>query len=201
MIIAGGLDLSLTGLGAVAVPADWDMDWRRVERASFGVSLPKGASTRQVTDRLRNLTRDVRVWLIRMGVTHVFVEDLPRRGAFSIVPLAELRGVMRLELLDQAHLDVTFVTQSEALKLLLGAVPPEDRKVHAREALKAQGANFEDSDQFDAFAVVNARLGDLGIPYLKSLLWDPDAPKPKKPRTRRLRKAAKKPRARKAKAA
>jgi Holliday junction resolvasome RuvABC endonuclease subunit len=189
VIVAAGLDLSLTGLGAVAVPENWDLDWRRVERASFGVSLPRGASTRQVTDRLRNLTRDVRVWLIRMHVTHVFIEDLPTHAAFSIVPLAELRGVVRLDLLDEAHLDVTFVNQSSARKLLLGKLPGKDRKAHVVEALKAAGAEFEDKDQYDAFAAVNARLGDLGIPQLKSLLWDPDAPKVKAPRAKKAKAA------------
>ena len=166
-----GLDLSLTGLGAVVVPADWDLDWRRVERASFGVRLRKNATTREVTDRLRNITRDVRVWLIRMGATHVYIEDLPpHTNGFSMVPLAELRGVVRLDLLDEAKLDVAFVNQSSARKYLLGKLPAKERKQHVIAALKAAGADFDDGDQYDAFSTVNVRLDGHGVPSLKNLL-------------------------------
>lgn len=174
MIIAG-LDISLTGLGAVAVPSGWDLDWRRVERVSFGVPLPKGASTREVTARLRDLARDVRAWLIRVGATHVVAEDLPPHAkGFSMVPLAELRGVLRLELLDQCGLDLQFVNQSTARKLLLGKLPAKNRKQHVVEALEAAGADFADADQADAFCTVNAVLDSFEIPHLHNLLWLPE---------------------------
>lgn len=181
MIIAG-LDLSLTGLGAVAVPSGWDLDWRRVERASFGVSLTKTATTREVTGRLRDLARDVRVWLIRVGATHVVAEDLPSRGVFSTVPLAELRGVLRLELLDQVGLDLQFVNLQYARKVLLGAKPPRDPKAYVCEALYAAGADFADADQCDAFCTVNAVLDQFEVPHLHHLLWQDEPKRTKKRR-------------------
>jgi Holliday junction resolvasome RuvABC endonuclease subunit len=177
-----GLDISLTGLGAVVVDANWDMRFSTVERASFGVALRKDASTREVTDRLRNIARDVRVWLIRTGATALVAEDLPPHAkGFSMVPLAELRGVLRLELLDQAGLDMKFVNQSTARKILLGRLPQTERKKHVVEALRAAGADFDDADQADAFCTVNAVLDDHEIPCLRNLLWQPEL-KPKKRR-------------------
>lgn len=185
MIKAAGIDLSLTGTGTVLVPGPWDLRWHAVERASFGRSLPKSASVREVTHRLRDVTRDVVRWLIRLGATHVFVEDALTHAAFNIVPLAELRGHFRVELLEQAGLDAVFVNQSSARKKLLGKLPPKDRKAHVIEALKAAGADFDDGDQFDAFVAVNAGLEDLGIPHLQELLQPFEVKKPK-----RARKAA-----------
>lgn len=179
MIIAG-LDISLTGLGMVAVPSDWDLDWRRIERVSLGVPLSRHATTREVTTRLRDLARDVRTWLIRVGASVVVAEDLPTHAAYSIVPLAELRGVLRLELLDQAGLDLQFVNQSTARKHLLGRLPASERKEHVIEALRARGADFDDADQCDAFCTVNAVLDDYEIPSLSNLLWQPEAAKPKR---------------------
>lgn len=182
MIKPGGFDLSLTGTGAVAVPATWDREWRRVERASFGVKLAKGASVREVTRRIDDLALDLCRWILRVGVTHVYVEDLPTHAAFNIVPLAELRGHFRVVLLRETGLDVEFVNQSNARKILLGKLPQKDRKAHVVEALKAAGADFDDSDQFDAFAAVNARLEQHGIPHFQELLFPFDAPKPKRAR-------------------
>lgn len=184
-MIVAGLDISLTGFGAVAVPSGWDLDWRRVERTSFGVPLGKDASTRDVTNRLRDLARDVRTWLIRVGASAVVAEDLPTHGAFSTVPLAELRGVLRLELLDQAGLDLQFINNSHARKVLLGRKPSENGKAHVVQALAAAGADFADADQCDAFCTVNAVLDSFGIPHLHHLLWTTEAPK----RTKRRRAA------------
>lgn len=181
-VIIAGLDISLTGLGAVAVPSGWDLDWRRVERISFGVSLHKGASTRDVTNRLRDIARDVRVWLIRVGASAVVAEDLPPQRAFSTVPLAELRGVLRLELLDQAGLDLQFVNQSTARKVLLGRLPAKERKAHVVQALRAAGADFADADQCDAFCTVNAVLDQFEVPRLSNLLWEPEAKRQKRRR-------------------
>lgn len=185
MIRAAGIDLSLTRTGAVALSGDWDREWRRVERASFGVSLPKSASVREVTHRLRDVSRDVVRWLIGQRVTHVFVESAITARAFNIVPLSELRGAFRVQLLEQAGLDPVFVNQSSARKKLLGKLPQNDRKQHVIEALKAAGADFDDGDQFDAFCTVNAELEQLGVPHLQELLFKFDEPKAKKPRARK----------------
>lgn len=186
MITAAGVDLSLTGTGVVALKGDWDRDWRRVERASFGRSLPKSASIREITHRLRDVSRDVVRWIVGQAATHVFVEDALTHAAFNIVPLAELRGAFRVLLLEQAGIDPVFVNQSSARKTLLGKLPSKDRKAHVIEALKAAGADFEDGDQFDAFCAVNGKLEQLGVPHLQELLFKFDEPKAKRPRARKV---------------
>jgi hypothetical protein len=185
VISAAGIDLSLTGTGAVLVPGNWDRDWRRIERASFGRSLPKTAGVREITHRLRDVSRDVVRWIVSQGATHVFVEDALTHAAFNIVPLAELRGAFRVLLLEQAGIDPIFVNQSSARKTRLGKLPTRDRKAHVIEALKAAGADFEDGDQFDAFCAVNDGLDELGVPHLQELCFPFDAPKAKKLRARK----------------
>jgi len=182
----GGIDLSLTGTGAVALKPDWDLQWRSVARASFGVSLRKTASAREVTHRLIDIKRDVVRWLIREGVTHVYVEQAVP-GVFNAVQLGELRGAFRIELLEQAGLDPIFVPEMTSRCYLLGKVPQKNRKAAVVEALRAAGADFEDGDQFDAFTAVNLHLDDHGAPSLKNLLWDPAA-EPKRVRRGTVRR-------------
>jgi hypothetical protein len=123
---------------------------------------------------------------VRHGATHVYVEDLPPHAkGFSMVPLAELRGVFRLELLDQAGLDPVFVNQSSARKHLLGKLPQRDRKASVIAALKAAGADFDDGDQYDAFSTVNLHLEALGVPHLQELAGPFQAARVRRPRRRR----------------
>lgn len=190
MIKAGGIDLSLTGTGGVVVPGTWDLTWSRVSRASFGVSLDlrklkRKPTTREITHRLRDITRDVVRWIIREQATHVFVEDALTHGAWNLVPLAELRGVFRCELLEQAGLDPVFVNQANSRKYLLGKLPPKDRKEAVELALRAAGADFDDGDQFDAFVAVNRHLEELGVPHLQELVQPFEVKKAKKPRARK----------------
>lgn len=185
MIRAAGIDLSLTGTGSVLVPGSWDRDWRRIARASFGV--PTARSTREVTHRLRDISRDVVRWIAHQQATHVFVEDALTHGAFNLVKLAELRGVFRVELLEKTGLDPVFVNQASSRKFLLGKLPPDKRKEAVVAALREAGGDFDDDDQFDAFVAVNAHLEELGIPHLQELRQPFEVAKPKK---RRARKAA-----------
>jgi hypothetical protein len=190
-----GLDLSLTGLGAVVVPGDWDLDFGRVARASFGVPLSERATEREITDRLTCLSHDITVWLEREKATHVYVESLPTGRAFNLGPLAELRGVVRVQLRRKLGLDVAIANQTSVRFLLLGALPKKigsgaeaktfNRKAAVQEALLASGSNFEDGDQGDAFAAANWGMAELGVPHLQELLFKFDAPKVKKPRAKK----------------
>lgn len=191
-----GLDLSLTGLGAVVVPADWDLSFSRVARASFGLTFDKKATEREITDRLILLSHDITVWLDRQKATHVFVESLPTGRAFNLGPLAELRGVVRVELRRKLGLDVVIANQTSVRFLLLGALPGKtgvgpgakkfNRKAAVQEVLLASGANFEDGDQGDAFAAANWGMEQLGVPHLARLLFPNGLPKPeRKPRARK----------------
>jgi len=166
-----GLDLSLTGLGMAAVPPDWDLDWKHVQTHRVSCPLPRNATLRQQTDRLRSLALDCRVFAVRVGATHVWGEDLPTARAFNLVSLGELRGAVRLELLRECGLDLHFAPQSSVRKFLLGRLPRKDRKAHVVEALKAAGANFGSDDECDAFAVANWGLSEIGAPCMAGLLW------------------------------
>ena len=190
MIKAAGIDLSLTGTGSVGVPGDWGLDWRRITRASHGVSLDhrtlkRKPTTREITHRLRDVSRDVVRWVLREGITHVFVEDALTHGAWNLVPLAEMRGVFRVELLEQTGLDPVFVNQANSRKFLLGKLPPKDRKEVVVAELRKAGADFEDGDQFDAFVAVNRHLEDLGAAHLQELRQPFEVVKAKKPRARK----------------
>lgn len=187
-----GLDLSLSGLGAVVVPGDWDFTFSRIAFTSFGVSLPKKATEREITDRLLLLSHDVTVWLGREKATHVYVESLPTQRAYQLVPLAELRCAVRLELRRKLAIDIDVANQTSARYLFLGGLPKKtpagdkfDKKAAIAEMLKARGARFEDLDQGDAFVVANWGMAALGVPHLKHTLFDPNAPKAKKPRARK----------------
>lgn len=181
-----GLDLSLSGLGAVVVPGDWDSSFRRVSRASFGQSLPKKASEREITDRLILLSHDITVWLEREKATHVYVESLPTQRAWHLGPLAELRGVVRYMLRTRLGLDIAIANQTSVRHLLLGGLPKGlDRKAAVKEALNAAGATFDDHDQRDAFVVANWGMRELGVPHLQELLMPMKVKKATKPRARK----------------
>ena len=187
--ILGALDLSLAGLGVVCGPTDWDGDFKRLHSASFGVSLKKHASSREVTMRLINLCRDVRTWLIRHGVGAVVAERLPTHGR-HLGPLGELHGCMRRELLVECGLDLEFIKISTARTLLYGLLPPRgltptQRKRWLVEPVRAAGGRFDDHDQTDAFCVWNAAVADFGGYHLKHLLGSPEPKKSK--RTKRPR--------------
>jgi Holliday junction resolvasome RuvABC endonuclease subunit len=190
VIKVAGIDLSLTGTGAVAIPALWDRDWRRIARQSFGVSLEqkklkRKPTVREITHRLHDISRDVVRWILQERATHVFVEDALTHGAWNLVPLAELRGVFRVVLLEQAGLDPVFVNQASSRKFLLGKLPPDKRKDAVVAALKAAGADFDDEDQFDAFTAANMHLESLGIPHLQELRQPFETVKISKPRARK----------------
>lgn len=190
------LDLSLAGLGMVAGPLSWDRDWRRLRSKTLGISLKLDASGREHTMRLDALVRDVVRYARWVRATHVVAEDLPRGKARSVIPLAELRGVVRRELLLALGLELEFVTTGDARKLLYGRTPPSklpdgrkltdaQRKSWLTVPVLAAGARFDDHNQVDAFAVWNHKAAELGAPSFARLVGDPEV-KPKRAR----RKAA-----------
>lgn len=167
-----GIDLSLTGLGMVAVPVDWALDWQRVQRITIGMNLPKGASLRESTLRRASLANDVARWASRRNVTHAFVEGYPMGGRlFNLDKLAELGGVVR-DRLAELDLFPRPVAEMTGRKLLLGRVPTRDRKAAVVSALQQCGADFDDADQADAFVAANYGLSELGAPFVT--IWTPE---------------------------
>ncbi len=161
-----GVDLSLTGLGLVAVPVSWDLRWGQVARCSLGLNLPAGASPREHMLRRRALCDDVARWASRRSVTHVWFEGYPMGGRlFNIDKLAELGGVLKDRFADLG-LYPESVPEVTARKLFLGHLPQRDRKAVVAETLRQIGADFDDKDQADAFVVANYGLSELGAPFL-----------------------------------
>ncbi len=177
-----GLDISTSGLGMVAVPTDWDLNWRRVRFYSLEYKLKKTATARDRMDRLRALSLDVRTWAIRVGATKAWAEACPTFG-HNIMVLAKLRCAIELELYRETNLILEDAQQSSVRQFLLGRFPPCDRKAAVSEALKVAGDPFEDDDQRDAFAVANWGLSELGAPCFAHLLGTPEE-KPKRKRAR-----------------
>lgn len=170
-----GLDLSLSGLGMCAVPASWDLDWRRVRFETLTYELRKDATIREQAARLRSLARDVRTWVIWAGATRIWIEQLPSyvpaKTMHSLKKNAALHGVLMLELVDQVGIEPAYVDETTARKFLLGRLPQKDRKAHVVEALKAADDPFEDDDQRDAFCCANWGLSELGAPAMANMLF------------------------------
>lgn len=180
-----GLDLSLSGLGMVAVPAGWDLRWKQVSYLSLAAP-PKDRSVRGLHERYERLARDVSAWVnhyrlderFRMQEVHVWIEQLPGHVPPKSVPAlkksAGLHAVVVCQLLKH-DIEPRYVDESTARKFLLGKLPRSNRKEHVVEALKAAGDPFNDNDQRDAFTIANWGLSELGAPALAHLLFRPEA--------------------------
>jgi hypothetical protein len=168
-----GIDASLTSTGLVACPLDWDQDWSRLRTHTIKKSLTKAASERDRIERMQSIALEIRIMAVRWGVTQAWIEDLPTGRAFHIPQLAELRGFIRKELADdlQLRIFVERANQSTIRKLLLGKLPPSDRKAAVISVLDAMTAEcpiqpFNTDDERDAFVVANYGLSELGAPCI-----------------------------------
>lgn len=173
MSVILGVDTSLTGLGLVAMPLSWDLTFRRVRAITLGYPLPKSASVLQQLRRVEALANDVCAYAQRVNAEHVVLEGQLAHGqAFNVPKLCELIGVVRHELLRQRGIAAELAPLNSVRKLLLGWLPPKDRKAAVVAALKGVGAVFDDGDQYDAFALCNWKAHELGAPCLTGLLGE-----------------------------
>ena len=187
-----GIDASKSSLGLCAVPRSWDGDWSRIECATLELK-PQRTEREQIIGMLA-LARDVRIFAIRCGVQVAVIEDVPTHDAFSIKPLAELRGFIRSELARECGIYVEPVNQSSARKTFLGYLPTSrkggprvNRKQVVVTALDALTDVFQWDDEKDAFITVNHRMArDTGVHVIELNAPNPNAAiKPvRKPRKR-----------------
>jgi hypothetical protein len=194
-----GLDVSLTGLGMVAVPSDWDGEFDNVRHECLGVKLPRNATPRQQIERMLALALDVRIWATRVGATIACYEDSLPGFAVSGKMLTKLLGFIEKELAQECRLFIEPVNQSTARKHFLGYLPTSgaagkvDRKKVVTAALDALTDVFVWDDEKDAFITVNCRMArDPGVHVIQL-----HAPNPND-LAREAAKAAKKPRAKRA---
>ena len=130
--------------------------------------MTKLATERERIERMQSLAVDVRVWAVRVGATHAWIEDTLTGGhVFSTPQLAELRGFIRSELMRECRLFVERANQNSARKLFLGKLPPKDRKAAVVSALDCMTDVFGSNDEKDAFvSAANWGLHELGAPCI-----------------------------------
>jgi len=161
MTVVLGLDLSVRAAAAVACPTDWDGDWRRVSSLVVGEPLRRDATDVERARRTETIAARLVAFARSTGATLAFVEGYAFNQATAAHTLAELGGVVRLELV-RAGLDVRTANMSTARKLLLGRVPRSGAKDAVVATLQAAGARFETADESDAFCALNFGLAELG---------------------------------------
>jgi Holliday junction resolvasome RuvABC endonuclease subunit len=156
-----GLDLSPTASAAVTVPLDWDGRWSRIDRLTVGEHLPRGASDSARARRCETIATRLVAFARSHGVTIAWLEGYAFSRADQAHTIAEVAGVVRLELV-RAGIEIRTVPASSARKLLLGKVPRSEAKAAVYAALRAAGAPIETYDEGDALAVANYGLNEAG---------------------------------------
>jgi len=179
-----GIDASKSSLGLCAVPRSWDGDWSRIRRETLEIK-PKKTEREKILAMLE-ISRDVRRFAIMCNVQWAVIEDVPTQRAFSIKPLAELRGFIRSELARECQIFVEPVNQSAARKSFLGYLPTStklvtvDRKQIVLAAVDALTDVFQWDDEKDAFVTVNHRMArDPGVHVIQLNAPNPNAAKPR----------------------
>lgn len=170
-----GLDLSLTGPAAVAIPPRWVIGmwsalyaWtREYPPIKEGYEVGRAA-------RLVEISAAVEEFILQVSVRRscpvvVYVENYAfQKRSSSVTKLAELGGAVRARLYQRAPGLVPIpVVAASARKLLLGKLPQKEQKYAVQAAVFAAGAPKEwTEDVVDAFVVSNAGLSDLGFRHL-----------------------------------
>lgn len=151
-----GLDLSLTGTGAVVIPAYWQVgDWGSLKVLQAGYSLTKSSSEQSRLDRYLTIANAVVSLARAERVEHVGVEQyaFSQHMAFAR-SIAELGGIVKSSLYTQCSLVAEPVVASSARKTVFGKVPKKGAKKAVRKLLLDSGAPKEwTGDQCDAFVV------------------------------------------------
>lgn len=162
-----GVDCSYTGLGLVAVPGDWGLDFGRVKR----VTLTTGPETGPLVARAGALTRDACRWVewargpeqisiyIEAGLSRASRGDQVR-------PLNRLIGVVEHELYKLFGVVPVHAEQTALRKLLLGFEPPRDKKAAVVGVLELLTPTRWDPNEYDAFASANYGLAEQGLAFV-----------------------------------
>lgn len=177
-----GIDPSQTGLGIVAVPADWsDCAWDRVRSASFGRSLKRDSEHRELVRLAGTIAHDVVAWIrwVLAPLGQLLPED-PRVRVFSEqhmdhggmhghTRVVRVGSVVEDRLANELGLYVTPVNVASARKLFLGKVPKGAKDI-VWQAIHGQTDVIADKDQADALVVQNYGRYLLGLPCLSGAI-------------------------------
>jgi len=169
--MAMGIDASLTGTGLVAIPFDWHLDWNRVQRAKFGLSVPKGASESERIRRLDYICTRVLEFASDHAVTDVFMEGYAFSAKLSRAhALGELGGNLKRDVVVGLGLPLTVIAPNTARAVLgkfvtraaKGAPKPPPVKDQVQAVLRTVGLPIEwDGDETDAWVVANYGLSGI----------------------------------------
>lgn len=171
MTVVLGIDLSARSAAVVAIDSGWDGKWSRVEWLLCGQSLPRGASDLSRVQRCEHIARSLVEFAKRKGASVAWIESYGFNQAVAAHTLAEVGGVVRLELV-RAGIEIHTAQMATARKLLLGRVPSsrKEGKGAAKRAvyatLTAAGARLPTGDAgmdvADAIVCANFGLSELG---------------------------------------
>lgn len=173
-----GLDLSMRGTAACALPLRWDYDLRHVQMLRAGRALGATASALERAERIAQISHDIVVFCLNVRAKYVAVEDYAYgMGGQHTTQVHELGGVVKHEVLEMFHFAVEPIVSSSARKLLLQRLPGSrgQKKGFLKEFVvrnvKRLGKIAEDwtDDECDAFVVANAALDRAGVVPLSFL--------------------------------
>lgn len=163
MSVALGIDLSLRGTGLVAVPFDWNLDWSRIARATYGVKLAAKASEKERATRIDFIARNLVEFGRKFGVTVAFVEQyaFTARGSHAH-SLGELGGVLKRAVQFDLGIPLRDPIAPASARTLLGRIPRKDAKDETHIRLTQAGAPTNwTPDELDAFMIANYGLSAI----------------------------------------
>lgn len=147
-MIVAGVDLSLTGLALVAVPSNWDFNFRRVYRVTLSTDSKSGP----IVQRMRDLACDAATWIEWVGAKRVYLEcPIITRKQHNLDQVFRIGGMLEMRLLDLCNVQSEWAPLIKARRLFCGSVS----KAVAQEAVLAVTDWFEDEHQRDAFVTAN----------------------------------------------
>jgi hypothetical protein len=187
--IFGGVDLSQSALGLVAVPVPFQCEWDRVERTTFGLTLGREHSREELAQHLQTMADTAVCWLKAKRVTDVAFEAYPLgSGALrSIDRVAEIGGALRYLVWTQLGLAPTASPIASARKLFLGSMshaylahavrhmrPAEVKKLGKQKAAvwaeaQRMRCGFGTPDEADAFVAANWGMHEQDLPAVASV--------------------------------
>jgi hypothetical protein len=160
-----GLDLSLTGAAACALPCPWDGDLSRVRMMPMaGYKLTNDATVTDQRERIIDIRDRVLDFCKSVQAKRITVEAYAFSASGKITMLAELCGVVKIDLWENWGVSVESVHASSARKLLLQKLPARDSKLFVKVNVQRLGgpALGWTMDQIDALVVANHALSTVG---------------------------------------
>lgn len=159
-----GLDLSLRGSAACALPCPWDGSIKHVRQMKpAGYELRNDASALEQLERIIEIRDSVLDFCREVQARKVWIEDYAFSASGKITMLAELAGNVKMELHENWGVVVEKIHASSARKILLQKLPKADSKKFTEVNVRKLDGQTKDwtGDQVDAFVVANACLSSV----------------------------------------